>query len=84
MSPRVFTGTLWPTLVVSEGEVGVVGGLWGQAVVEALSASGIVRVYGRHCPDELQQKTQTTPPNEPMNQSLNASKALLTHVVYSF
>lgn len=41
------------TLVVSQGEVGVVGGLWSQTVVEALSAQRLVRVHRRHRLDQL-------------------------------
>lgn len=40
-------------MVVPEGEVGVVGGLWCQAVEEVLPAAWLVSVHCRHCLDEL-------------------------------
>lgn len=40
-------------MVVPEGEVGVVGGLWCQAVEEVLSAAWLIGVHCRHRLDEL-------------------------------
>lgn len=42
-----------PTLVVSQGKVGVVGGLWCQAVVEVLSTPRFIWIHGCHGLDQL-------------------------------
>ena len=51
--PRVTSRELHSTLVVFQGEVGVVGGLWSQAVVEVLSTEGLVWIHRRHRLDQL-------------------------------
>lgn len=47
------------TLVVSQGEVGVVGGLWRQAVVEVLSTQRLVWIHRCHCLDQLHSHQHT-------------------------
>ena len=58
-SPPESLGSAVPTLVVSQGEVGVVGGLWSQAVVEVLSTRRLIWIHRRHRLDQLDFIKQT-------------------------
>lgn len=54
-----------PTLVVSQGEVGVVGGLRGQAVAEVLSTQRLIWIHRCHRLDQLDYIKHTQSQSEP-------------------